>query len=336
MSLKVYRRKGSLVYHYRGTLAGHRLRGTTGTPDKERAAEIAAKVQDEFYKRRLHGDKEVLTFPKAAALYISAGKSQRFLTPLLKYWGDAKVKDMTPGAIIRSAMEIYPKSGNASRNRQVIVPTQAIINHAAESELCSHIKIKRLKFETKKKKPILEDWIVKFGASAESPELDALAYFLYATGARISEALSVRWMDIDFKAKTVLIQQSKLGNERVAHLPMNVLLKIANLPETERPPKGRVFDMAYTTARDAWSRSAKAAGIEGLTFHSCRHGFATTLLRRGVDVVTTAKLGGWKSPAHVFQTYGHPLDDATLIERLFHSEIDTDADTAKTSSKQDQ
>ncbi|HMI56390.1 MAG TPA: site-specific integrase [Gemmatimonadaceae bacterium] len=332
MSLKVYRRKGSLVYHYRGTLAGHRLRGTTGTPDKETAAEVAAKVQEEFYKRRLHGDKEVLTFPKAAALYIAAGKSQRFLTPLLKYWGDAKVKDMTPGAIIRSAMEIYPKSGNASRNRQVIVPTQAIINHAAESELCSHIKIKRLKFETKKKKPILLDWIEKFGEHAERPEIKVLALFLYATGARISEALSVRWMDVDFKAKTVLIRQSKLGNERVAHLPMNIVVALANLPATDRPAQGKVFDMAYTTARDAWARSAKAAGLEGLTFHSCRHGFATTLLRRGVDVVTTAKLGGWKSPAHVFQTYGHAQDDATLTERLF----DTQADTAAASSKQDQ
>jgi hypothetical protein len=332
MSLKVYRRKGSLVYHYRGTLAGHRLRGTTGSPDKERAAEIAAKVQEEFYKRRLHGDKEVLTFPKAAALYISAGKSQRFLTPLLKYWGDAKVKDMTPGAIIRSAMEIYPKSGNASRNRQVIVPTQAIINHAAESELCSHIKIKRLKFETKKKKPILLDWIEKFGAHAERPEIRGARHFpLRDRRAHLRGAVSA--LDGHRLQGQDGADPAEQARQRTRGASADERGGGDRQPAGDRPPpKGKVFDMAYTTARDAWSRSAKAAGLEGLTFHSCRHGFATTLLRRGVDVVTTAKLGGWKSPAHVFQTYGHAQDDATLTERLF----DTQADTAAASNKQDQ
>jgi hypothetical protein len=42
-----------------------------------------------------------------------------------------------------------------------------------------------------------------------------------------------------------------------------------------------------------------------------------------VDVVTIAKLGGWKSPAHVFQTYGHASDDKTLTDRLFDTEADT-------------
>jgi hypothetical protein len=44
---------------------------------------------------------------------------------------------------------------------------------------------------------------------------------------------------------------------------------------------------------------------------------------QGIDPVTTAKLGGWKSPAHVFQTYGHAQDDVSLTDRLFETEIDT-------------
>jgi len=333
MPLQIYRRKGSSVYHYRGTLAGHRLRGTTRLSDKDKAAQFAAQVEDKFWKRRLNGEKEELTFTQAATLYIASGKPERFIAPLIKKWGDKKVKEMTPGAIIKSAIDIYPSAGNATRNRQVIVPTQAIINHAAESELCNHIKIKRFKFETKKKKPILLDWLEQFRAAAVRPEIDVLALFLYATGARISEALAVRWMDVDFKTKKVLIQQTKLGNEREAHLPLNVMLAIANLPRKETTPNtAPIFGLAYTTARDAWDRTAEAAGIEALTFHSCRHGFATTLLRRGVDVVTTAKLGGWKSPAHVFQTYGHALEDPTLTERLF----DAPADTNSKPNEQDQ
>ena len=40
------------------------------------------------------------------------------------------------------------------------------------------------------------------------------------------------------------------------------------------------------------------------------------MLQAGVDPVTVAKLGGWKTAQHVFQTYGHAMDDHTVTERL--------------------
>jgi integrase len=57
------------------------------------------------------------------------------------------------------------------------------------------------------------------GAQQAATHLDALALFMFLTDARISEAPAVEWEDIDFKAKTVLLRQTKLGNERRAHLP---------------------------------------------------------------------------------------------------------------------
>jgi integrase len=51
-----------------------------------------------------------------------------------------------------------------------------------------------------------------------------------------------------------------------------------------------------------WRRACKRAKIAPLSFHSCRHGFATALLQAGVDPVTIAKLGGWKSVRHLFET----------------------------------
>jgi integrase len=137
--------------------------------------------------------------------------------------------------------------------------------------------MKRFKVETKIKKPITLEWINAFRAHADRVDVAVLALFLFGTGARITEALSVRWDDIDFRKRTVLIRQSKLGSERIAHLPASLFLSLANLPRDREP-----FAMAYMTARDAWARAAKAAGIEPLTFHSCRHGFATALHDKGV------------------------------------------------------
>jgi integrase len=283
------------------------------------ATRVASEIENQHWKRRLDGPQEVLTFAKAAAIYIAGKKPTRFIAPLLKYWGDTKVVDINKGSIRQSAIDIYPTAKPATWNRQVIVPTQAIINHCAESNLCPHIKVKRFKFETKEKRPVTLQWLEAFCRYAPRPDTAALALFMFATGARISEALAVQWGDIDFKARSVLIRQTKLGDERRANLPQALLLALANLPRKAKP---FAFARAVSAER-SWKRAIKDAGIEPLTFHACRHGFATALLRAGVDVVTIAKLGGWKTPAHVFQTYGHAQDDATITNRLFDTEADT-------------
>jgi integrase len=320
MPLKVYRRKGSAVYHYRGTLAGRRFRGTTGTSNKENAQRIASEIEDKFWKRGLDGKEKGLTWPKAVALYLAAGKPSRFVAPLVKYWLDAKIADMNAGSIRQSAIDLYPNAKNSTRNRQVIVPTLAVINHCAELGHCSPLRMKRFKVETKIKKPITLEWINAFEAHCGRPDVRALAVFLFATGARISEARNVEWDDIDFGRRKVLIRQSKIGEEREAHLPPHLFVTLANLSRDTNP-----FDIAYTTARDVWARTTEAAGIAPLTFHSCRHGFATALNDKGVGVKTIAKAGGWKSAQHLFNTYLHASDDATVTDKLF----DTNPDTAE-------
>ena len=164
MPLKIYRRKGSDVWHHRGTLAGHRLRGSAGTSNKETAQRIASSVEDKFWKRGLDGKEKALTWPKAVALYISAGKSSRFITRLVKYWCDAKIDDFNAGSVRQSAIELYPSAKNSTRNRQVIVPTLAVINHCAELGHCPPLRMKRFKVDTKIKKPVTLEWINEFKA----------------------------------------------------------------------------------------------------------------------------------------------------------------------------
>ena len=63
------------------------------------------------------------------------------------------------------------------------------------------------------------------------------------------------------------------------------------------------------------------AEIEYLSPHAMRHGFATGLLHKGIDPVTIARLGGWKSPAHVFATYGHARKEDQITDVLSESEV---------------
>jgi integrase len=196
----------------------------------------------------------------------------------------------------------------------VIVPTRAVINHCARMKLCPKISVEH--FETVK---VVRDyatleWIEAFMEHA-NPHLGALALFMFLTGARISEALRLQWKDVDFARKVAFIGETKAGNPDEAHLPQTLIVALGNI--TRREPNRPVFwYMAQSSAKEPWRTAIKRAGIRKLSFHSCRHGFATALLRAGVDVVTIAKLGRWKSPEHVFKTYGHANEDRTVTDLI--------------------
>jgi len=305
--------KRGKIWHFRGQVAGRRLRGSTGTPNKEIAARVAADIENKHWKGHLDGPAAVLTFAQAAIMYRAAGKPTRFLVRVEDYWKDTFVKDITAGAIIRAAKALYPKAAGTTLNRQGIVPMQAIINFAAESELCPPVRVKRFKIETKEKIPATLEWVTSFKKAA-APHLGGLALFMFLTGARVSEALAVEWEDIDYKTGTVLIRQSKLGNERRAHLPDPLVVAVANIPKVKNRPV--FWYMHRSNLVRVWRAACKRAGIAVLSPHSCRHGFATALLHEGIDPVTIAKLGGWRSARHVFETYGHAKDDATITDRI--------------------
>jgi hypothetical protein len=323
MPLRVYRRKGSLIYSYSGTVAGRRLRGSTGTTDKERAKRIASTKEGREWDRHLDGPEAVLTFPQAVALYLKAGKPEEYLGKIEDYWKDTKVKEMTRGAIKQSAIEIYPGCSGATWNRQVITPTQAVINHCASLELCSPIKIERFDFEQEIKQPVTLEWLDTFCAHAR-PKIAALATFLFGTGARISDARRLEWPEIDFQRRAIGIRKTKAKKQRFAHMPPRLLIALANLPRDEKP-----FGEPESTLRRWWDADIEATakvvqGFDRLTFHSCRHGATTKLLHDKVDVVTIGELVGM-SPQQVLRTYGHAQNDRTLTDKLFDTSV-TQAD----------
>ena len=325
MPLKLYKRKRrdgikSNIWHYRGTVAGHRCRGSTRTSDKETAARIASEVENKRHKRHLDGPQEVLTFPQAAALYLKAEKQSKYLARIIAHWGDAKVKEMTAGAIRQSAIDLYPGATGATRNRQVITPTQAVINHCHELELCPPIRIKRFKFEAKIKKPVTLEWLNIFCAHAR-PVIKALVLDMFSTACRFAEAHRQEWKDIDFKNRTILIRDTKTKQERAAHMTQPLLVALANLPRDKKP-----FHWSETSLRRFWEEdvatTAKAVpGFERLTFHCCRHGFATKMLRDKIDAKTAATLGGWADIGLFMKTYAHAMRDATLTEGLFDTPV---------------
>lgn len=311
--LTTYRR--GKVYWLRGTLAGRRIHRSTGTTDRPLAEQIRADAEAREWKRHIYGPEAVLTFAQAVILYVDAGKSSRFLTPVLAHFKDAPIKDIKPGSIRQAAVTLYPNAGPATRNRQVISPAQAVINHAAEAGLCQPIRVKRFTVQKTEKQHATLPWVESF-SSAANPSIAALAWFMFLTGARISSALKLTWADVELTSGTALLRKPKGQDDVRVHLPPMLVAMLANL-EGDKAGWQKVFGYrSRNSVTRAWDAAIRAAGICRITPHGCRHGFATGLLREGVDPITVAHLGHWKSPRHVFETYGHALKDRSLTEKL--------------------
>lgn len=314
MPLTLYQRGKKKTWHYRGTVAGNRLRGSCKTTDKAKAARAASKIEECEWKCDSDGPQSVLTFAQAAAMYEAAGKSMRFVAPIEDYFKDMLVKNIKPGTIQQMAVDLYGHCGGASRNRLAIIPAQAIINHAAKSEHCQRIRVERFKTDTKEKPHATLEWVQAFGKEA-SPQLRAYALFMLLTGARPSEALEA---DIDLPGATALLHESKIGHERRAHLPAVLVAALANIPAF--PGRPTFFYRSIEDLRPAWDGAIKRASIKRLTPHCCRHGFITGLLRRNVDVKTVAWLADI-TPEVLLNTYAHAKKDRRITEVLLDAEL---------------
>lgn len=314
MPLKIFKNQSG-IWQAHGTVGGDRIRRSLKTHSKTEAREAAAAIEAKAWKRNIYGDTAVRTFGDAAESYVTNGGELRFVAPLLEYFNDWLLKDIAPGDIQIAARSIYPKGSAATRNRQAIVPARAIINHAASLNWCKPIRVQRFKEKQPERVAVDRDWIDAFMAAATNPtkpqvpanpHLAALALFMYQTGARIGEALSLTWADVNLQRAEVMLQsadKNDLGRVPVA-ITSEMVAALANLERLDLVFKytGRLSKGVYK----AWRLTCERAGLEYVPPHQAgRHSFATAINAAGIDVKSGMEAGRWKDERLYLRTYVH-------------------------------
>ena len=99
----------------------------------------------------------------------------------------------------------------------------------------------------------------------------------------------------------VKLKDSKNGDRRLVPLPLQAIATLQKRPAPLRELfPGWTLDKLMHTVH----RVAKQAGLQGVTFHTLRHTFASHAVMAGVDLYTLAKLLGHRDLAQV-QRYAH-------------------------------
>ena len=120
-----------------------------------------------------------------------------------------------------------------------------------------------------------------------------------------SEALTLRWTDVDVirKIATISASYAKSGQTRTVSLNSVVLAALNRLPKISEFVFAKPSGKPYHAIR-GFRAACHRAGLTGVTPHSTRHTFATRLVENGVDLRTVQELGGWATLS-LIQRYAH-------------------------------
>lgn len=154
-----------------------------------------------------------------------------------------------------------------------------------------------------------------------------VAEFLYWTGWRKREALSLEWRAVDLGAGVIRLERTKNGEARV--LPYRTLPALVRLLEQQREradaiqqDRDAVVAHVFTRAdgrpirdfRKAWTKACAEAGLHHRLAHDFRRTAARNLSRAGVPERVIMDLCGWKTRS-VFDRY-RITNEADLAEGL--------------------
>lgn len=309
MPLALYERNG--VWYVRGSVRGVRVHQSTGIRDRAKAEEIRIKIEADTLERSIHGDAVSRTFAEAALSYGKDGGEVAHLDRLIKHFGRMAVGSIGDAELKSAASKLFAGKSPATINRQLYTPTVAVLNHAAKLGWRSRPVVERPRQPKGRVRWITPEEADRL-VGASSPHLRPLVIFLFATGARLSEALYLDWHDVDLSRAHVVFRDTKNGEDRGVPLHPRAVAALANQPikvgavfrTRNRQPYADRHGEGGGQVKTAWRGMCRRAGVENFTPHDCRHTWATWHYAANRDLLTLMQLGGWKSLAMV-ERYAH-------------------------------
>lgn len=323
----VYQAHGRVEYNGR-PITGY-IRRSTGASTEAGARDWVREFEARAIRRHVLGEEaEIVTFEAGVLKYPAKPADAKYLHKILverPEVGRMDVRRITGKFLKDLGLELYPASATDTVWRQVVAPMRAVINNLHELGEAAPLRVRAFTEHQRIERDIQrgkqsrvprgasdKEWVARFRAVAD-PHNAALASFMFETAARIDQAVSLRPEDLDLMNKRVRLKPQKGHDGQWVTISHEMMIELANLPPKQpmdrklgRKLEARIFGYATKGGyRKRWQTICKAAGIGYLRAHEAgRHGFGTELLvRQGLDPITVAKHGRWKSARLLLETY---------------------------------
>lgn len=158
--------------------------------------------------------------------------------------------------------------------------------------------VKAPKLEKKLPTVLTKEEIKKLLNAAENPKHKLLIEFMYSSGLRVSECVSLKIDDLDLAEKIGKIKHGKGNKERYIILSDNLINHFNDYIKSKKDDSPYIFSIknhpiTIRQAQKVVKEAAKKAGIKKRVFcHALRSSFATHLLEAGTDIRVIQELLG--------------------------------------------
>lgn len=135
--------------------------------------------------------------------------------------------------------------------------------------------------------------------------LQPIIQLAYATGMRCGEVLGLKWTQVDFKNKVLVLEALETKTLEKREIPLNesLLGLLQQVPRTLGSPYVFTFKgQPMKSIKTAFKRICRKAGIENFRFHDLRHCAVTNFRKAGVSDSVIMSISGHKTHA-VFRRY---------------------------------
>ena len=279
------------------------------------------------------------------ASYDSAVVTQNLINQRI---GAYLLDDLTPELIQSRLIDDMCETHAYSTIHKTYVLLNECMNYAVDKDYISKNPCRQVKVPKKEnfnKKPIRilsEEEIAKFKEMAVSQrkaiavpkyQYGLIITLILYTGLRVGELCALRWDDIDYDSKRLIVSKSvnviyvnkkrnlviqnttKSGKTR--YVPLNTkAIDILNRQHELVGGAGADYIISggsaivdKTVVASSYPKICKAAGIPNPSgIHSLRHTFASLALQRGIDIKVISDILGHASVNFTYNTYVHIVE----------------------------
>ncbi|GFP21286.1 hypothetical protein HKBW3S06_00512 [Candidatus Hakubella thermalkaliphila] len=275
------------------------------------------------------------------------------------YFGSANVRNITEEHVEKFVASLSNSNHAPETRAKTVTLLKAIFEAGVR---WGYLGISPARFVKRPKAPkreaeFLKPDEIKLLIDTVDPRHRPLIMFLCLTGCRISEALGLRWSDVDFNSGRIFIRQvlqaSKHDDRRFFSPKTDASRRAIDLPDiliqelkTQQAwltveLESNEYDLVFpnSAGKPAHYRNLalrvlepalRRAGIRRVGFHSLRHSYVSMLAAQGENLKTVQALVGHSSARTTWDTYSHVFDGETkkavsrLEERLFGANAKTD------------
>lgn len=301
----LYKRKDTKNWYFGITINGSKIYRSTGTSDRAKAEEIAAKLHTQLFNQVKLGEKPKYLWQEAVIRWVGESEKKSINTDkvhlrwLSQHLDDIYLHDITKDKIEQIITEKQRTGVSNTRVNRTTEVIRAILNKANKEwqwiDTVPHIR----RFKEPNASP---RWITIEEAARLLEELPdhmrSMAAFTLATGLRQSNVTGLQWSRVNLADRLCWIEPNESKNGRLLRVELNEdaieILKQQRFKHQTHVFHYQGHPIANVSTK-AWYAALKRANIDDFRWHDLRHTWSSWHVQNGTPLAVLKDLGHWQS-----------------------------------------